>query len=97
VPALETEQARAMRWGVAGLEEFSSRALSQRLQKSGARCPDLPGYSVSRHRDERGVGRQSKGRSRVQGRIAMGESAPQRSTEGGTGFSVGAGGHKVKL
>jgi hypothetical protein len=29
VPALETEQARAMRWGVAGSEEFCSRALSQ--------------------------------------------------------------------
>jgi hypothetical protein len=28
VPALETEQARAMRWGVASVEEFCSRALS---------------------------------------------------------------------
>jgi hypothetical protein len=27
----------------------------------------------------------------------MNESALQRSTGGGTGFSVGAGGHKVKL
>jgi hypothetical protein len=27
----------------------------------------------------------------------MHESAPQRGTEGGTGFSVGAGGHKMKL
>jgi hypothetical protein len=33
----------------------------------------------------------------VQGRIAMNESPPQRSTEGGTGLSVGASGHKVKL
>jgi hypothetical protein len=97
VPALETEQARAMRWGVAGLEEFCSRALSQCLRKGVTRCPDLPSDSVSRHWDERRVRRQSKGLNRVQGRIAMDESAPQRSTEGGTGFSIGAGGHKVKL
>jgi hypothetical protein len=97
VTALETEQTCAMRWGVAGLEEFCSRALCQRLQKSGARCPDLPGYSVSRHRHERGIGRQSQGRSRMQGRIAMDKSAPQRGTEGGTGLSVGAGGYQVKL
>jgi hypothetical protein len=96
VPALETEQARAMRWGVAGSEEFCSRALSQCLRKGGARCQHLPGDSVRRHWHERKVRRQSKGLSRVQGRIAMDERAPQRSTERGTGFNVGASGHKVK-
>jgi hypothetical protein len=90
VTALETEQARAIRWGVARLEE-------QRLQKDRTRCPDLPCDSVSRHWDERRVRRQSKGLSRVEGRIAMYVSAPQRSTEGGTGCSVGAREHKVKL
>jgi hypothetical protein len=35
--------------------------------------------------------------SRVQGRIAMDERTPQRSTEVRTGFSVGAVGHKMKL
>jgi hypothetical protein len=65
VPALETEQARVMRWGVAGLEEFRSRTLSQFLRKGGTRCPDLPSDSVSRHWDERRGRRQSKGLSRV--------------------------------
>jgi hypothetical protein len=97
VPALETERARAMRWGVADSEEFCSRALSQCLRKDGTRCLDLPGDSVGRHWDERRVRRQSKGLRRVQGRIAMEERAPQRSTERGTRFSAGAGGHKVKL
>jgi hypothetical protein len=97
VPALETEQARTMRRGVAGSKEFCSRALSQCLRKGRTRCPDLPGDSVSQHWDERRVRGQIKGLSRVQGRIAMEERTPQRSTEGGTGFSVGAGGHKVKL
>jgi hypothetical protein len=55
VPALETKQPRAMRWGVAGVEEFCSRALSQCLRKGGARCTDLPSDSVSRHWDERRV------------------------------------------
>jgi hypothetical protein len=63
VTALETEQARATRWGVAGLEEFCNRALSQRLRNGGTCCLDLPGDSVSRHWDKRGAGRQSKGRS----------------------------------
>jgi hypothetical protein len=97
VTALESEQACAMRWGVAGLEEFCSRALSQRLRKGGTRCQHLVGDSVSRHWDERRIRRQSRGLSRVQGRITMDQSAPQRSTEGGTRFSVGAGGHTVKL
>jgi hypothetical protein len=38
VPALETEQARVMRWGVAGSEEFCSRALSQCLHKGRTRA-----------------------------------------------------------
>jgi hypothetical protein len=92
VAALETEQVRAMRCGVASSEEFCSRALSQCLRKSGMCCPDLPGDSVSQQWDERRVRRQSKGLSRVQGRIAMEERAPQRSTERGTGFRVGASG-----
>jgi hypothetical protein len=71
VPALETEQVRAMRWGVAGSEEFCGRALSQCLRKGGTRCPDLPGDSVSRHWDERRVRWQSKGLSRVQGPTQM--------------------------
>jgi hypothetical protein len=41
MPALETEQARATRWGVAGSEEFCSRALSQCLRKRRTHCPDL--------------------------------------------------------
>jgi hypothetical protein len=90
VPALETEQACTMRWDVASVEEICGRALVKRVQKGGTRNPDLPGDIFRPHWGERRVRRQSKGLSRVQGRIAMGEGAPQRRTEGGIGRSLGA-------
>jgi hypothetical protein len=97
VPALETEQARVMQWGVARVEEICSGALSECVQQGGTCDPDLPGDIVHRHWDERVVGRQSQGLGRLQCRMALGEGAPERSTEGRTGRSVGAGGHEVKL
>jgi hypothetical protein len=45
MPALETEQARVMRWGVASVEEFCSRALSECVRQAGTLDPDLLGDS----------------------------------------------------
>jgi hypothetical protein len=47
VPALDTEQARGMRWGVTSVEDFCSRALSECVRNGGTREPDLLGDSVS--------------------------------------------------
>jgi hypothetical protein len=59
VPALETEQACAMRRGVASVEELCSRALSGCVRKCGTCDPDLPADIVRRQWDERGASRQS--------------------------------------
>jgi hypothetical protein len=42
VPALKTEQACLLRWGVACVEEFCGRALTKRLQNGATRDLDLP-------------------------------------------------------
>jgi hypothetical protein len=55
VPVQETEQACAMRWGVAGVEELCGRVLSECMRKDGTRDSDPPGDSVSRHWDEQRV------------------------------------------
>jgi hypothetical protein len=60
VPALEAQQACAMRWGVASVEEFCGGALIECVRKGGTCGPDLPGDIIRRHRDERGVRRRSK-------------------------------------
>jgi hypothetical protein len=52
------------------------------LAKGWDALPGPAGDSVSRHWDVLGVGRKNKGRSRVQGRIAMGESAQQMHAPG---------------
>jgi hypothetical protein len=57
---------------------------------------DLSGDSVCHHRDERVVKEGSRGLTRVQGRVAVEEGAPQRHTEAGTGHCVGFGGNNVK-
>jgi hypothetical protein len=57
------------------------------MRKGGTRCPHLPGDSVSRHWEERGVTRQRKGRSRVQGRIAMGRERHRKAQREGPGAS----------
>jgi hypothetical protein len=61
VPALETEQACAMRRGVPSTEKFCGEVLIECVQKGGTRNPDLPGDSVRRHWDKRRGRRQSKG------------------------------------
>jgi hypothetical protein len=71
--ALGTEQACAMRWGVASVEKLCRRALIECVQKCGTRDPAQLGDVVSRQWEKRRVTRQSQGLSRVQGRLAMGE------------------------
>jgi hypothetical protein len=66
------------------------------VRKGGARNRDLLGDIVRRHWDTRGVRRQSQGLGRVQGRMAMGEGAPHKRTEGGTGHLRGGGVRRVE-
>jgi hypothetical protein len=73
------------------MKECSGRALIECLQEGGS--ADLLYDSVRRHGDLRVVRRWS----RVQGRVAVEESASQRYTEGGNRRFVGIGGHKVTL
>jgi hypothetical protein len=54
VPALETEQARAMRWGVASMEELCNRALSECVKQGGTR---VTGYHTIVQNDEQENGR----------------------------------------
>jgi hypothetical protein len=95
MPVLQTEQSCVMRWVVASVEDFSSRAQIECLQEGGPRGTGLPGDSVRRHWDERGVRKRSpcssKGLSKVQGRVAVEQGAPRRRAEGGTGPCMGSG------
>jgi hypothetical protein len=52
LPALEAEQACAMRWGVASVEECCGRALIECVRTGGTRGPDLPGDIIRPHWDE---------------------------------------------
>jgi hypothetical protein len=56
VSALESVQSFVIRWGVASMEEFSRRALLERVGDHRGSCGmDLPGDTVRQHGDQRRV------------------------------------------
>jgi hypothetical protein len=94
VPALETERTRAMRWGVASVEEFCGRALSQYVRKGWTSGPDLLGDCVSQRWDERRVRRQSKGFAGCRARWLWGRERQREAQREGPGIAEGPVGTK---
>jgi hypothetical protein len=101
MPALETEQVCAMRWGVASVEELCGGALVECVREGGTHDLDLPEDTVTKVKVSANTGMSEgsggKWLSRVQGRVAMRDGVPQTRTEGGTGCCERSGEQKVKL